>query len=89
MREVVNTLLSLKRSGSQWEMLPHDVLPKSTAYNYLARWRDDGTWARILGYCENRLRASGSGTHTKRRVYRQPIRQDDGDGRCRARLRWR
>jgi putative transposase len=30
MREVLNTLFSLNRSGCQWDMLPHDLLPKST-----------------------------------------------------------
>jgi putative transposase len=29
-REVLNTLLYLNRSGCQWDMLPHDVLPKRT-----------------------------------------------------------
>ena len=48
MREVVNTILYLNRSGCQWEMLPHDLLPKSTVYDYFARWRDDGTWATML-----------------------------------------
>jgi transposase len=32
MREVLNTLLYLNRSGCQWDMLPHDLLPKSTVY---------------------------------------------------------
>jgi transposase len=45
MREVVNTSLYLKRSGCQGEILPHDLLPKSTVYDDFARWRDDGTWA--------------------------------------------
>jgi putative transposase len=48
MREVVNTLLYLNRSGCQWDMLPHDLLPKSTVYDYFARWRDDGTWVRLV-----------------------------------------
>ena len=30
MREVLNTLFSLNRSGCQWDRLPHDLLPKST-----------------------------------------------------------
>ena len=30
MREVLNTIFSLHRSGCQWDMLPHDVLPKRT-----------------------------------------------------------
>jgi len=48
LREVVNTILYLNRSGCQWDMLPHDLLPKSTVYDYFARWRDDGTWKKIL-----------------------------------------
>lgn len=28
MREVINTLLSLNRTGCQWDMLPPDLLPK-------------------------------------------------------------
>ena len=48
MREVVNTLFSLNRSGCQWDMLPHDLLPKSTVYDYFAHWRDDGTWGKMV-----------------------------------------
>jgi putative transposase len=44
MREVLNTLFYQNRSGCQWDMLPHDLLPKSTVYDYFALWRDDGTW---------------------------------------------
>jgi putative transposase len=44
MREVLNTLLYLNRAGCQWDMLPHDLLPKSTVYDYFAQWRNDGTW---------------------------------------------
>jgi putative transposase len=48
MREVLNTLFSLNRSGCQWDMLPHDVLPKRTVYDSFAQWRDAGTWAKIV-----------------------------------------
>jgi putative transposase len=48
MREVINTILYLNRTGCQWDMLPHDLLPKSTVYEYFAQWRDDGTWARFV-----------------------------------------
>jgi putative transposase len=48
MREVVNTILYLNRSGCQWDMLPHDLLPKSTVYDYFAQWRDNGTWSRLI-----------------------------------------
>jgi len=48
MREVLNTIFYLNRSGCQWEMLPHDLLPKSTVYDYFSQWRDDGTWAKLV-----------------------------------------
>src|SRR5437868_5165283 len=53
LREVVNTLFYQNRSGCQWDMLPHDLVPKSTAYDYFLRWRDDGTWQQLV----NALRA--------------------------------
>jgi len=48
LREVINTLLYLERTGCQWHLLPHDLVPKSTAYDYFARWRNDGTWQRVV-----------------------------------------
>jgi putative transposase len=56
MREVLNTLLYLNRSGCQWEMLPHDLLPKSSVYDYFAQWRDDGTWTKMLTAVRERVR---------------------------------
>jgi len=48
MREVINTIMYLNRTGCQWDMLPHDLLPKSTVYEYFAQWRDDGTWMKFV-----------------------------------------
>ncbi len=48
MREVLNTIFYLHRSGCQWDMLPHDLLPKSTVYDYFVQWRDDGTWEKLV-----------------------------------------
>src|SRR4051794_23266235 len=47
MREVVNAIFYLNRSGCQWRLLPHDFPPKSTVYYYFSRWRNDGTWDAI------------------------------------------
>src|SRR5919197_4303316 len=44
LRDVIHTIVSLHRTGCQWDMLPHDLRPKSTVYAYLAQWRCDGTW---------------------------------------------
>jgi putative transposase len=56
MREVLNTLLSLNRSGCQGEMLPHDLLPKSSVYDDFAQWRDDGTWTKMVAVVRERVR---------------------------------
>ncbi len=56
MREVLNTLLYLNRSGCQWDMLPHDLLPKSSVYDYFAQWRDDGTWTKMLAAVREQVR---------------------------------
>ena len=58
MREVVNTILYLNRAGCQWDMLPHDLLPKSTVYDYFAQWRDDGTWARMIDVLRSQVRGN-------------------------------
>lgn len=69
MREVLNTLLYQDRSGCPWELLPHDLLPKSTVYDYFARWRDDGTWQRITDALRKRLRVAKGREPTPKVVY--------------------
>jgi transposase len=58
MRAVLNTLLYQARTGCQWELLPHDLLPKSTVSDYFAQWRDDGTWQRIVDALRKRVRVA-------------------------------
>ena len=55
-REVVNAIFYLNRSGCQWDMLPHDFPAKSTVYDYFAQWRDDGTWQRIMDALRQQVR---------------------------------
>lgn len=57
-REVINTILYLNRSGCQWDMLPHDLPPKSTVYDYFAKWRDDGTWQRMMDALRMQVRVA-------------------------------
>ena len=56
LREVINTLLYQDRTGCQWEMLPHDLLPKNTAFDYFKRWRDDDTWQVIVDALRQKVR---------------------------------
>ena len=47
MRQVMNALFYLDRTGAQWRALPHDFPPWSTVWSYFRIWRNDGTWERI------------------------------------------
>jgi len=47
LREIVDAILYRLRTGCAWELLPHDFPPKSTVYEYYARWRNNGTWERL------------------------------------------
>jgi putative transposase len=69
MREVLNTLLYQARTGCQWELLPHDLLPKSTVWDYFQRWRDDGTWQRITDALRRKVRVAEGRDPTPRVGY--------------------
>jgi putative transposase len=58
MREVLNAVFYLNRSGCQWDMLPHDLPAKSTVYNHFAQWRDDGTWQRVMDALRQKVRVA-------------------------------
>jgi putative transposase len=47
MREVINAILYLDRTGAQWRALPHEFPPWSTVWNYFRAFRDDGTCKQI------------------------------------------
>jgi transposase len=46
-REVLNGLLYVLSTGCQWRALPTDLPPRSTIFDYLARWQADGTCGRF------------------------------------------
>jgi len=46
-REVVNGILYVLSTGCQWRAIPKDLPPRSTVFDYLDRWRWDGTLDRI------------------------------------------
>lgn len=50
-------------------MLPHDLLPKSTVWDYFARWRDDGTWQRIVDVLRTKVRKAKGRDPTPRVGY--------------------
>jgi putative transposase len=56
MREVLNAIFYVLKSGCQWDMLPHDFPPKGTVYHYFNTWRKDGTWAALNDQLREQLR---------------------------------
>ena len=48
LREVLNALFYLVRSGCQWRMIPHEFPPWKTCYNYYRAWIDNGTWDELV-----------------------------------------
>jgi transposase len=47
LREVLNALLYLLRTGCPWRMLPSEFPPRSTVYGYFRRFWEEGTWSTI------------------------------------------
>jgi putative transposase len=47
MREVLNAILYVLRTGCAWDLLPHDFPRPGTVYGYFHQWRRDGTITRI------------------------------------------
>ena len=58
MREVLNAIFYLNRSGCQWDMLPHDLPAKSTVYDHFAQWKADGTLQTILDTLRQQVRVA-------------------------------
>ena len=56
MREVLNGIFYVLKSGCQWKMLPRDFPPKGTVYDYFNKWRKDGTWTRMNAELREQVR---------------------------------
>src|SRR5260370_15145293 len=56
LREIVNAILYVNRTGIAWEYLPHDLPPCKTVYDYYAKWEKDGTTQAIHDLLRARAR---------------------------------
>jgi putative transposase len=46
-REILDAVFYVLKSGGTWRLLPHDFPPWKTVYHYFRLWRIDGTWERL------------------------------------------
>jgi putative transposase len=58
MRDVVDAILYILRTGCQWRYLPVDLPPRSTVWRYFDAWRKDGTLDRIHDALRRKVRAA-------------------------------
>lgn len=47
LREIVNGIFYILKSGAEWRMLPHDLPPWQTVYGYFRRWSQEGVWEKL------------------------------------------
>ena len=58
LREVINGILYIERTGVQWDYIPHDFPPKGTVYYYFDKWKKDGTWAHLMSSLHQQVRVA-------------------------------
>ncbi len=58
LREVLNAIFYLTKSGCHWRLLPHDFPAWQTVYTYFRSWQEDGTWKSIHDFLRRKLRRS-------------------------------
>ena len=47
LREIMNAIFYVLRTGCAWRLLPHDLPAWQTVYGYFRRWRDSGLWEQL------------------------------------------
>ena len=102
LQEALDGILYVLRSGCPWRILPHDIPAWQTAYKYIRRWSEHGTWERVNGVLRSMLReaegqdrkpgvAIKDGKSKNRRIYQRIRLLDSGfrrnDGFPKAQLR--
>src|SRR5512140_3592092 len=64
-RDVLDAILYILRTGCQWRYLPIDFPPRSTVWRYFDRWRRDGTLDRIHDLLRRKVRTMEKPYHPR------------------------
>jgi transposase len=65
LRDVVDAVLYILRTGCQWRYLPRDFPPKSTVWRYFDEWRRDGTLDLIHDLLRRKVRTAEKPYHPR------------------------
>lgn len=79
-RVVLNAIFYVLRSGCQWRMLPHDLMPFDAAHRWLTTWRRNGTWDKVHDELRRqvRIRAGRQAEPTAAILDSQSIKSSEG-----------
>jgi putative transposase len=64
-RDVLDAVFYILRTGCQWRYLPVDFPPKSTVWRYFDQWRRDGTLDRIHDLLRRKVRTAEKPYHPR------------------------
>ncbi|HEY8979757.1 MAG TPA: transposase [Streptomyces sp.] len=56
LRQIVNAILYMDRTGIPWRCLPHDFALWATVYGHFAKWRQDGVFEQFTGLLRHLVR---------------------------------
>lgn len=57
MREIVNAILYVQCTGCSWRMLPHNLPPWPTVYDYFRAWRRSRVWKKMKQALQLKVRS--------------------------------
>ncbi|MGW0538422.1 transposase [Streptomyces sp. NPDC003032] len=58
LRQIMNAILYVDRTGIPWRYLPHDFPPRQTVHGYFTRWQQDAVFKQLTGLLRTLVRQS-------------------------------
>ena len=65
LRDVIDAIFYILRTGCQWRYLPRDFPPKSTVWRYFDEWRHNGTLDTIHDLLRRNVRTTAKPYHPR------------------------
>lgn len=56
LKEIMNAILYINKTGCQWRMLPSDLAPWQTVYYYFRKWKLEGVFEEVMDALHSLIR---------------------------------